>query len=252
MPESSGIPPPPGATLLYDGGFLWRLQSGALLRLIPETGEPALALSLSGGHRRLAFDGNGLWLAGSNGVRKLKAAAGSLYETQTIELENPEIGNVSELIWDGDHMWAAIPAEGAVVQLSSTGQSLAKRDLCPPGGSIPGMVFDGTAIWVSCGQQGKLARWNTGRDGKPQALSAVDAGGPVGMLEFDGASVWAIRTDGDTAPSFVRVSQAGASVEFVSWPGLASPAAIRFDGEYLWALMKVTTPGAPSGALVKF
>lgn len=244
--------PSPGATLLFDGGFLWRFSSGGLIRVRPETGDQSASITLSGDLWRLSFDGNSLWIAGSAGVRKLTPFAGSLYAAQSVESENANIGAVSELVWDGEHMWAAVPAEGAIVQLSSTAQAVSKRAVCPPGDAIPGMVFDGTAIWISCGEQGVLARWNTGRDGNPEGLTTIDAGGPIGMLEFDGASIWAIRTGGSPGPSFVRVTKSGSSFEPVSWPGLSEPVLLRFDGEYLWALMKVTTPGVPSGALVKF
>jgi len=253
--EVSGTPgslPSAGATILHDGGFLWRLHPDTLVRVRPETGNQSPTLSLSGNVWRLAFDGNHLWLAGSNGVRILTAGTGSQFENPAIEATNSEIGAVSELTWDGDSMWAAVPAEGVIAQLSSTGQVLVKRQVCPPGGAIPGMVFDGTAVWVSCGEQGMLARWNTGRDRNPEGLSKVDAGGQIGMLEFDGASIWAIRKGGGNAPSFVRVAMSGSTVEPVSWPGLSEPVLLRFDGEHLWALMKVTAPGAPSGALVKF
>ncbi len=244
--------PSAGATLLHDGGLLWRLHTDALVRVRPDSGVQSLALNLSGNTWRIAFDGMHLWLAGDNGVRKLKPTLGVPADLLVVEAENTSIGDASQLVWDGEHMWAAVAASGSIVQLSPSVQAVAEREVCPPGDPMPGMVFDGTAIWVSCGPQGMLARWNTGRDGFPQTLTKVNVGGSPGMLEFDGEAIWAIRTESAPAPSFVRIDKATATATPISWPGLSEPVLLRFDGQHLWALMKVEIPGLPSGALVKF
>lgn len=251
----SGAPnnlPSAGATLLHDGGLLWRLQTDALVRVRPDNGVQSLALNLSGNTWRIAFDGMHLWLAGNNGVRKLKPTLGVPGDLLTVEAENTSIGDVSQLVWDGEHMWAGVASSGSIVQLSSSGQVVAEREVCPPGDPMPGMVFDGTAVWVSCGPQGMLARWNTGRDGFPQTLTKISVGGSPGMLEFDGEAIWAIRTESAPAPSFVRIDKTTTTATPISWPGLSEPVLLRFDGQHLWALMKVEIPGLPSGALVKF
>ncbi len=49
-----------------------------------------------------------------------------------------------------------------------------------------------------------------------------------------------------------KVRLDGETVVPVSWPGFSQPQLIRFDGQYLWSLLRSETPGQPSGALVKF
>ncbi len=245
-----------GAGLLHDGGYLWRVHGNGdgLTQANPVTGEGLAGISLTETPRRIAFDGQSLWTGSNQGVRKIAHTGSIAQQTQAILATNSELGVVSALVWDGESIWAAVPAEGVVARLSPSAAVVEKHVVCPatPGSTMPGMAFDGSAIWASCGETGLLARWNTGRDGQPKGLMKIDAGGGIGQVEFDGASLWVIRTN-ENGPLFVRVSKSGDSVEPITWPGFAQPLLLRFDGLNLWSVMHLTMPGAIStGALVKF
>jgi hypothetical protein len=230
----------PAGQLLHDGGTLWRLQGDGLVRMSTEAGNSQLASMQSGGMRVMAFDGRNLWMGGEAGVRRLQGSG-------EVAAENGELEGVTHLVWDGEAMWAAVA--GRAYRLGMTAEVEETVEVC---GGIAGMVFDGEWLWASCPEERTLTRWEPGRERKQVEAESIDTGERLGMLEFDGASVWAIRTGTNEGPSFVRVSRGGQEVEAVTFEGMREPALLRFDGVHLWALMRGTMPGEASGVLVRF
>jgi hypothetical protein len=228
----------PAGRLLHDGGTLWRLAGDGLVRMSTGAGASQLASMQGGGMRVLAFDGRNLWLGGDAGVRRLQGSG-------EVAAENEELAGITQLVWDGERMWAA--AAGRAYRLGMDAAVEQTVEVCV---GIAGMVFDGEWLWASCPEERTLARWEPRRERKQ--VEAIDTGERLGMLEFDGASVWAIRTGSDEGPSFVRVSRGGEEVEAVTLEGLREPVLLRFDGVHLWALLRGTAPGESGGVLVRF
>jgi len=240
-----------GSTILFDGGYLWRVGPSLLAQVLPGTGDGIGTALMEDQPKVIAFDGAGLWIAMSSGLRRIALPGWVLTQEPPTLGSNTELGAASALAWDGVGMWAATPATGEVYRLAADATVMEKQAVCPPGNAMPGMVFDGTALWISCGASGMVARLRVAQGGADLRLRQIDAGGGTSLLEFDGATIWAIRTN-ETGPLFVRISLDGETVVPVSWPGFSQPQLIRFDGQYLWSLLRSETPGQPSGALVKF
>ena len=239
-----------GSTILFDGGYLWHMGPSFLGQALTQTGEGVGTALVESQPQAMAFDGAGLWVAMSSGLRRMALPGWVLMQEPPTLASNPELGSASALTWDGIGMWAAIPATGEVYRLAANASVVEKLAVCPPGNAMPGMVFDGVALWVSCGASGTVARLRVAKEGADLRLRQIDAGGGTGLLEFDGANIWVIRTN-ESGPLFVRISLSGETVEPVGWPGFSEPQLIRFDGQYLWALMRSETPGQ-AGVLVKF
>jgi YVTN family beta-propeller protein len=92
-----------------------------------------------------------------------------------------------------------------------------------------GIAFDGTDIWVSSGNYGRLNRLST----NGQLLATVDLGGGSSTgLAYDGSNIW-VANGGlgklqkvSTVPPY--------TVTTISVSGMGHPWSIEFDGSHVW------------------
>jgi hypothetical protein len=217
-----------GRVMVFDGGKLWRADT-SLVSYLPNLHFLASHES-QGVLRRVLFDGEWIWAASQNRLRKFSRSG-----EQVIEYNFPSIGDVA---WDGQQLWLSNEGEGTLVQVNpATGQAPGPLAVCA--GSMPSLVFDGVAIWAACADQGEVVRIVLEGTGPNRTVSELryPVGGRPVQLEFDGASVWVANEGTGT---FQRLENSKNQVaETVSYPGATKATLLRFGGTYLWGVVIV-------------
>lgn len=217
-----------GRVLVFDGGKLWRADT-SLVAYKPNLDFLA-SYESQGALQRVLFDGEWIWAASENRLRKFSRSG-----EQVIEYTFSAIGDVA---WDGQQLWLSNEGEGTLLQVNpATGQAPGPLAVCA--GSMPSLVFDGVGIWAACSEQGEVVRIVVEGTGPNRSVSELryPVGGRPVQLEFDGTSVWVANEGTGT---FQRLENGkNQIVETVSYPGATKATLLRFGGTYLWGVVIV-------------
>lgn len=242
----------PGNSLgVFDGAVLWRQVGGNLYRSNRAgltSGSFDWGPASWGVTRRIISDGAALWVLGETQLARINPTGGALF-TQSHN------GEPAEIVSDGSDVWVLEPASGQVKGHSSaTGQIFATHNACSPNTQAKGLLFDGTSLWVACTGGNSLFRIEfTGP--RQVRTESIPLSFSPGVLEFDGRFLWAANQTAGGAVT--RLDLRGRVIDTVtlaepSGPGTPAPAqvlSLRFDGAWLWALVR-TSPDRT--VLVKF
>jgi sugar lactone lactonase YvrE len=112
------------------------------------------------------------------------------------------------------------------LQLSAQQQTFT---VCPAIGSSDwplGLAFDGTHIWVSCYQAGKVVEINASNG---TLVRTVTVNGPNQLL-YDGANIW-VSSYGSGKLVKIKASTGGVLGTFTVGVG---PSGMAYDGQYVW------------------
>lgn len=228
----------PGRTLVSDGDRLWGLTG--LINPIAEVVEFATPSPL----RRILFDGEFFWGVGTQQLLKFSRSGGLLLNLTT--------GQLGDLVWDGGWLWGTRQQSGELVRFNpSDGSIVQALAVCAGGGSMPSLVYDGTAIWAACADEGKVVRVLLQEQGSLAGATPTPvtvAGRPV-QLEFDGTSVWVANGSTGAFTQIVGKSNLSVGTSIVH-PQAQKAHLIRFDGRSLWGVV-TTGEGGPT-LLLKF
>lgn len=124
-------------------------------------------------------------------------------------------------------LWTADVSSQKLYCLDLAGQTVGSID--SPCINPSGVCFDGTSLWVSDANAGKLWKidWNDGR-----IISSLPAPGPVpGDLAYDGDFIWVADTGNN------RVCQIEASTGYILYSfnsPVSGPVGLAYDGSYIW------------------
>ncbi len=220
----------PGRVLVHTGGALWRAAE-SLFRINPEYLADQSGFPLPFNARRIAFDGKFFWVAGSNRLAKISSSGEILLDL------NPA-GSLGDVAWDGSSIWLARQDAGTLLKLNpATGAVDGEIQVCTPSSPIPSLVFDGESVWAACADDGKVVRVRpevVGVRTDLVTLTATTGGRPV-HLEFDGITVWAAN---QATGAFQQLNGKGQVAQSVLYPGAAQALLVRFDGQFLWGVVR--------------
>jgi hypothetical protein len=222
--------PPGAAGLLYDdaNNVIWVLQpfSGSTVgRISPSDGSP-VGQPIKVGNAPLAFcfDGTSIWVAcaAANAVTRIQASDGKVLAGHL------SVGKFPYAItydWVNKLIWTVNNQAGTVSRLNQSDGSSAGPDI-KVGTKPINLTFDGTNVWVVNSGEASitLIRASDGTIvGKP-----ITGQSPA-LLTFDGANVWGACFDGT-----VKKFDGAGNLLDVYQIGCTSPAAIIWDGTYIW------------------
>ena len=145
------------------------------------------AFTVGGDPRALAFDGSSMWIAGGNGVGKIRASDG-------LSLGSYSTGSgANAVLFDGASIWVANATDGTVSKLrASDGQSLGTY---PVATNLRALAFDGTNVWALSGLYGEDITLSKVRatDGSVVAKYSYEPlAGQAQDLLFDGTYIWVL------------------------------------------------------------
>lgn len=220
---------------VHDGAYLWRTgSSGSVLRLPGTYTVPAPW----GVARRLVHDGSHFWAATTSGRLVRFSSTGEV----VLNLDGAAQPG-SNLLWDGVEVFVFDPVEKTVrARRVSDGAPVGPAlNACQSGAAGRGFVFDGDSVWAACKDSNSLFRvtiqLNRSKSGEAMPLPFQP-----GAMEYDGTSLWV--SNESTPGTVARVSQKqGQVLDTVALVHESDGTpqeliALRFDGSYLWALIR--------------
>lgn len=239
---------PGGSLAAQDGSGLWFGTASRLYRLqsILPPAVPFSVTSSWGVAKRIVADGSGLWVAGTERLVRLSATGQVLVSGEASTKE------ASEIVFDGRSLWAYYPGSGELKRHRlEDASAMATEVACSPGSAMKGIVFDGTSVSVACTGDSAVFRV-TLEDGMNYSVAKTQLDFSPGAMEFDGQHVWVANES--QLGRVVRLG--GKQAQALDTVGLntvegeeAQVYCLRFDGVYLWALLRYSNNRF---ALVKF
>jgi hypothetical protein len=180
-----------GWALEYANGYIWKLETGKLLKIDPITSnytEYSINTSEIFGPRGLCYDGEYFWAQDHSLLKivkfKVNDTAVTIYDS--FPIPESETGGRQGLATDGTHLYITNRGGNKLFELYKNGTihrtiDLVGIDLYSP------FTWNGTHFWSSAGN--KLIAWT--KDGEIVGSIYDVAGGCIGM-SWDGNYLWGI------------------------------------------------------------
>jgi YVTN family beta-propeller protein len=239
--------------MAYDGANVWVTNySSSTLSIVGQNGEvlKTIFLPLPSHPEGILFDGKYIWIANNganvNTVSKFDAAGMTFVATYPV-------GNAPDgLAFDGTYVWVTNSLSNNVMKLDrDTGEVVRTY----PTGTYPlSIISVGADMWIGNGAIDAglpplaAASVTELRVNGGVTLGTFAAGNAVRGLAYDGSSIWACNSLGNT---FTRI-RASDGAPLGSYPTGRAPRGIAFDGVRMWiansgdSFVTVVTPdGAP-------
>ena len=176
-------------TIVFDGSRLWLADAGVrrVIAVDPATGSIVRSIAMSSRPTALAFDGQNLWWAKSNGNYQIYdvETGVTVYAGGTLPTE------VKYLVWTGGAMWASVDGSAAggdlIVKIDPAGGAPLVTVPLVDGADAGQICFDGRRIWATLRGSSQLAVLDavTG-----DALMTFHSPESPRSCAFDGAGVW--------------------------------------------------------------
>ncbi|HZS47346.1 MAG TPA: hypothetical protein VFC63_19910 [Blastocatellia bacterium] len=231
-----GIPGPPGPP----GAGLNPLQIATRHWYTNLTGQ---TYSAGAAPASLEFDGNNIWVIGSEVVAGQTQPGGYLIKLRGSDGANLNSAHVAELfgsvISDGANIWVTATGNGLFKYSGSSAILINPFFITGISGSLTtALAFDGTNIWVLLdnGNTVKVIQPSTGT-----VVNTITVGTHPQGIVYDGANMW-VSSATDSTLKQIRPSD-GVVLNTFSVPAARG---MVFDGTYLWvasgsSLLKVST-----------
>lgn len=220
--------------LAFDGEHMWIANSldNNVMKLNVNTGQVLATYRTGLSPAALAFDGFNMWVAcsGDGLLYKLRASDGT--PRLTVPFATPRVPTTVVLVFDGANIWVSSLFDKKLMKLrASDGTILGTFNI----GSVDSMLFDGQYIWIASGGGVLRLRASDGSRADIPSPSCLAV-----SLTYDGTYIYAGCED----YGVIKVLRASDGVvvntvvfESSSYQeeGAPYPAALAFDGTYVWA-----------------
>ncbi|MEI7578511.1 MAG: hypothetical protein WCJ58_00560 [bacterium] len=189
-----------------------------------------LSVTVGGTPRGMTFDGNSIWVATGNDVKKIDVNSGQIVATIT----DATFSTTYMTLFDGNYLWVT-NWNGNLVKIDiMTNLVLASYHITTSGGGIGGIGYDGSNLWVadinsdgSCVSNSSVYKINPA-DGS--IVATVTVGTCPSYFAF-GSSYLYVSNSLSNNISLISISS---NSEIVRRPVGQNPQGMAFDGSNLW------------------